>query len=86
MNDDMDDDDAIIRDADIPVDVAAMLGLTKECDEDKASTPANRWRPWVPVKGVIPRMTVPRSLPRRRSPKVSVVLCLRRHALILSND
>jgi len=74
MSDNTDDDDAIIRNADIPADVAAMLGLMKECDEEsRVSTTASRWRPWAPTRGVIPRMPVPRSLPRtvaRRSPKL----------------
>ena len=82
MGDDIDDDEAIIRNADVPADVSAMLGLTKECDDDKAFATPNRWRPWALTRGVIPRIPVPRSLPRtvtRRSPKVC--LCHHRHAL-----
>ncbi|KAH9161617.1 hypothetical protein EDB89DRAFT_2076395 [Lactarius sanguifluus] len=76
MGDDIDDDDAIIRDADLPADVTAMLGL-KDRDDDKAltTTGTNRWRPWAPTK-VIPRRTPAlRTVPKtvtRRSPKVSV--------------
>ncbi|KAH9024925.1 hypothetical protein EDB85DRAFT_245725 [Lactarius pseudohatsudake] len=76
MGDDIDDDDAIIRDADLPADVTAMLGL-KDRDDDKAltTTSTNRWRPWAPTK-VIPRRTPAlRTVPKtvaRRSPKVSV--------------
>lgn len=76
MGDDIDDDDAIIRDADLPADVTAMLGL-KDRDDDKALTTSstNRWRPWAPIK-VIPRRTPAlRTVPKtvtRRSPKVSV--------------
>ncbi|KAI9451828.1 hypothetical protein BJY52DRAFT_83326 [Lactarius psammicola] len=78
MGDDVDDDDAIIRNADLPPDVTAMLGL-KDCDrdDDKALTAtSNRWRPWAPTRVIISRTPVPRSVPRtvtRRSPKVSVV-------------
>jgi hypothetical protein len=72
MSDDIDDDDAIIRNADLPADVATMLGLLKECDDNKVSTTANRWRPWAPTRGVIPRMPVPRTV-TRRSPKVSYI-------------
>ncbi|KAH8980039.1 hypothetical protein EDB86DRAFT_3088253 [Lactarius hatsudake] len=67
---------AIIRDADLPADVTAMLGL-KDRDDDKAlaTTNTNRWRPWAPTK-VMPRRTPAlRTVPKtvsRRSPKVSV--------------
>ncbi|KAI9439280.1 hypothetical protein H4582DRAFT_128746 [Lactarius indigo] len=76
MSDDVDDDEAIIRDADLPADIIAMLGL-KDCDDNKAlTTPStNRWRPWAPTR-VIPRRTpalrtVPKAITRRSS-KVSV--------------
>lgn len=88
MNDDVDDDDAIIRTADLPADVTAMLGL-KECDDDNASaTNTSRWRPWAPIRGVMPRMPVPRPVPRtvtRSSPKVSVGHCRHHHRIALSN-
>lgn len=79
MGDDDDNDDAIIRNADLPADVTAMLDLT-ERDDDKAitATTTNRWRPYAPTAGVTPRMPVPRrSVPAavtRRGPKVSVVV------------
>src|SRR6266702_3701258 len=76
MNDNVDDDDTIIRNADLPADVTAMLGL-KECDDDKAltATSTNQWRPWAPTRGAIPRTrSVPRTI-TRRSPKVSVGHC-----------
>jgi hypothetical protein len=81
MGDDVEDDDAIIRDAELPADVSVMLGL-KGCDDDNdndAPPVANRWRPWAPTRGVIvPRTpaSAPQPFPRlvaRRSPKVSVV-------------
>jgi hypothetical protein len=81
MGDDVEDDDAIIRDAELPADVSVMLGL-KGCDDDNdndAHPVANRWRPWAPTRGVIvPRTpaSAPQPFPRlvaRRSPKVSVV-------------
>lgn len=78
MGDDVEDDDAIIRDAELPADVSVMLGL-KGCDDDNdndAPPVANRWRPWAPTRGVIvPRTpaSAPQPFPRlvaRRSPKV----------------
>ncbi|KAH9053068.1 hypothetical protein EDB87DRAFT_1691147 [Lactarius vividus] len=73
MGDDIDDDDAIIRDADLPADIIVMLGL-KVRDDDKVltatSSSTNRWRPCALTR-VIPRRTpaIPRT---RRSPKASV--------------
>jgi hypothetical protein len=75
MDDDVNDDDAIISNADLPADLSAMLGL-KEPDEDKAApaSPNKQCRPWAPTKGlIVPRKiaTVPR-LASRTSSKVSV--------------
>lgn len=77
MGDDVEDDDAIISNAELPADVSVMLGL-KGCDDDDAPPVANRWRPWAPTRGVIvPRTpaSAPQPFPRlvaRKSSKVSV--------------
>jgi hypothetical protein len=77
MGDDVEDDDAIIRDAELPADVSVMLGL-KGCDDDSAPPVADRWRPWAPTRGVVVPRTparAPQPFPRlvaRRSPKVCV--------------
>lgn len=85
MGDDVEDDDAIISNAELPADVSVMLGL-KGCDDDDAPPVANRWRPWAPTRGVIvPRTpaSAPQPFPRlvaRKSSKVSVGHCHHLHA------
>ena len=78
MEDNLEDDDALIRNAELPADVSVMLGL-KECDDDSAPPVPNRsrWRPWVPTRGVMQSRTpasVLQPFPRlaARSPKVSI--------------
>jgi len=72
MHDEVDEDDALILDTDLPADVTAMLGLA-ESDDDK-----NQWQPWgTQTKAVVPRMPVSQSAPGsrtidRRSPRVYV--------------
>jgi len=74
MDDDVEDDDAIISNAELPVDVSVMLGLKESDDEKAPASPNHRWRPWAPTKGLtshrtiapVPRMAGP------RNPKASV--------------
>ena len=81
MEDDLENDDALIRNAELPADVSVMLGL-KECDDDSAPPVPNRsrWRPWVPARAGVMLPRTPASalqpFPRlvARSPKVSIRL------------
>ena len=87
MGDDIDDDDAMIRNADLPADVSVMLGL-KECEDDKASLSANQWRPWGPTrKAIVPALRPVPRMGTRKSPKASVGHCHSPHMLciVLSN-
>ncbi|KAF8260491.1 hypothetical protein EI94DRAFT_1811604 [Lactarius quietus] len=87
MGDDVEIDDALIRNAELPGDVAVMLGL-KECDDDDKAPPANttnRWRPWArrtPGAQALPRLLT------QSSPKVSVEAAgsnsSNRHPVVLS--